>query len=436
MGLVKMTRWRTLVLATAAFNLSFLIWFSFAPFTGQIAAEFGLSLTDLGILASAHLVGPPGRILTGWLSDRFGASTVFGIVLAYVGIFSMASAFATSYEVFFVERVVVASAGITFVVGIQHVSQWFPEEELGTAEGIYAGIGNAGAAGGALILPRAFGNWSGPLFSTGWRAAFFYTGVVAILMAIVYVVFGQDAATKARAAATSESATLSTWVHTATRYGVVALALGYVMSFGLEISMNGWLPTYFREGFGSNLVIASTFAATFSLAAGLLRPIGGYVSDRLVRDQRDILPFFAGRYREQWTVLCMTFIVVSMTGLTFAGQTGNVLLTVAAGFLVGMSCAFTEGAIFAQVPAMFPNRSGAAAGIVGGIGTFGGIGFPLVYSFAAAEGMIHTGYVIVAALMIPILALNAFISRPHIASRAHVDGFFDGSRFESSQSDD
>ncbi|MFC7202788.1 MFS transporter [Haloferax namakaokahaiae] len=433
-----MTRFRTLVLATAAFNLSFLIWFSFAPFTGPIADEFGLSLTDLGILASAAIwTAPPGRILTGWLSDRFGASTVFGIVLAYVGVFSMASAFATSYEVFFIERLVVASAGITFVVGIQHVAQWFPEEELGTAEGIYAGIGNAGAAGGALILPRVFGGeWSGPLFSTGWRAAFFYTGVVALVMAVVYVLIGQDAVTEERAESNRESATLSTWLHTATRYGVVALALGYVMSFGLEISMNGWLPTYFREGFGSNLVIASTFAATFSLAAGLLRPIGGYISDRLVRNQRDILPVFTGRYREQWTLLCMVFIVTAMVGLTLAGQTGSVLLTVAAGFLVGTACAFTEGAIFAQVPAMFPNRSGAAAGIVGGIGTFGGIGFPLVFSFAATEGMIHTGYAIVAAIMIPIVLLNAFVARPKIARRAHLDGFFDGRSFGFSESDD
>lgn len=434
---MRMTKWRTLVLATAAFNLSFLIWFSFAPFTGPIAEEFGLSLTDLGILASAAIwSAPPGRILTGWLSDRFGASSVFAIVLAYVGVFSMASAFATSYEVFFVERLVVASAGITFVVGIQHVAQWFPEEQLGTAEGVYAGIGNAGAAGGALVLPRVFGQWNGPLFDTGWRAAFFYTGVVAIVMAVVYYTLGQDAATEAKAEETSESATLSSWVHVATRYGVIALALGYVMSFGLEISMNGWLPTYFREGFGSNLVIASTFAATFSLAAGLLRPIGGYVSDWVVRTETDILPVFTGRYREQWTVLCMCFIVTAMAGLTLAGQTGSVLVTVAVGFLVGTACAFTEGAIFAQVPAMFPERSGAAAGVVGGIGTFGGIGFPLVYSYAAEMGYIHSGYIVVAAIMVPIVLLNAYVARPKIAEHAHVKGVLGGTTADYGAGDD
>jgi NNP family nitrate/nitrite transporter-like MFS transporter len=421
-----MTKWRTLVLATVGFNLSFLIWFSFAPFTGPIADEFSLSLAEIGILASAAIwLAPFGRILTGWLSDKFGAPAVFAIVLAYVGVFSMASAFAESYTLFFVERLIVATAGITFVIGIQHVAEWFPEEQLGTAEGIYAGIGNAGAAGGALVLPRLFGNWSGPLFDVGWRAAFFYTGVVSLVMAVTYYALGEAAATEERRQATADNASLKDWLHTATRYGTVVLALAYVMSFGLELSMNGWLATYYREAFDTNnLVLASTFAATFSLAAGLLRPIGGYVSDVLARREQDILPVFEGRYREQWTFVTLSFIVVAMLGMTLAGLSGVVLVAVGAGFVVGMSCAFAEGAIFAQVPAMFPNSSGAVAGIVGGVGTVGGIVFPLVYA-APYLSSLHVGYAIVAAFMVPIVLLNAWVYRPHVARRATIDGLLD-----------
>ena len=425
MGLIRMTKWRTLVLATVGFNFSFLIWFSFAPFTGPMAEEFGLSLAEIGILASAAIwLAPFGRILTGWLSDKFGAPAVFAIVLTYVGVFSIASAFAQSYAVFFVERLIVATAGITFVIGIQHVSEWFEEENLGTAEGIYAGIGNAGAAGGALILPRVFGsNWSGPLFETNWRAAFFYTGIVSIVLAIVYYSIGEAAKSTERRQATKDNASFKDWVHTATRYGTVVLALAYVMSFGLELSMNGWLPTYYREGFNTdNLVLASTFAATFSVAAGLLRPIGGYVSDRLAREERDILPVFTGRYREQWTFVALCFVVVTMFGMTVAGLSGVVMNAVAAGFLVGTGCAMAEGAIFAQVPAMFPNNSGAVAGVVGGVGTVGGIVYPLVYSAPALPNF-HVGYAIVGASMIPILALTAWVFRPHVAQNANTDGF-------------
>jgi NNP family nitrate/nitrite transporter-like MFS transporter len=260
MGLIKMTKYRTLILATVGFNFSFLIWFSFAPFTGPMAEEFGLSTAEIGILASSAIwMAPFGRMLTGWLSDKYGAPTIFAIVLAYVGVFSMASAFAQDYSVFFVTRLIVATAGITFVIGIQHVAEWFEEENLGLAEGIYAGVGNAGAAGGALILPRAFpADWSGPLFSTSWRAAFFYTGIVSIFLAIAYYLLGEAAKSEEKRQATKDNASFKGWFYTATRYGTVVLAAAYIMSFGLELSMNGWLATYYREGFKSDRILRFT----------------------------------------------------------------------------------------------------------------------------------------------------------------------------------
>ena len=421
---IEMTKYRTLLLATVGFNFSFLIWFSFAPFTGGMAEEFGLSTAEIGVLASSAIwMAPFGRILTGWLSDKFGAPVIFSIVLAYVGVFSIASAFIQSYSLFFASRLIVATAGITFVIGIQHVAEWFEEANLGLAEGVYAGIGNAGAAAGALVLPRVFGtDWSGPLFATNWRAAFFYTGIVSILLAGVYYVFGEAAKSEAKRQATKENATFEGWVYTATRYGTVVLAAAYIMSFGLELSMNGWLATYYREGFNTqNLVLASTFAATFSIAAGLLRPFGGYVSDLLARTEADILPFFRGHYREQWTFLGLCFIVVTMFGMTLAGLSGVAMNAVVVGFLVGAGCAWAEGAIFAQVPAMFPDSSGAVAGIVGGVGTVGGIVYPLVYA-APWLSSLHLGYSIVAASMLPIVLLAARVFQPSIAPVANSAG--------------
>jgi len=432
MGVIEMTKYRTLLLATIGFNFSFLIWFSFAPFTGPMAEEFGLTTAEIGILASSAIwMAPFGRMLTGWLSDKFGAPAIFAIVLAYVGVFSMASAFARDYSVFFVLRLIVATAGITFVIGIQHVAEWWEEGNLGLAEGIYAGVGNAGAAGGALILPRVFGSgWSGPLFETNWRAAFFYTGIVSIVLAVAYYTLGEAAKSEAKREATKENASFRDWIHTATRYGTVVLAAAYIMSFGLELSMNGWLATYYREAFAQdNLVIASTFAATFSVAAGLLRPIGGYVSDLLVRTETNILPVFHGRYREQWTFVSLCFIVVTMFGMTLAGLSGVLLNAVVVGFLVGTACAFTEGAIFAQVPAMFPDSSGAVAGVVGGVGTVGGIVYPLFYA-APWLANLHLGYSVVAVTMLPIVLLSAWVFRPEIANVANTAGFI-GSPTES-----
>lgn len=427
-------KWRTLLLATAMFNLGFVIWFSFAPFTGGIAEEFGLSVAQLGVVASAAIIAVPlGRILIGPLTDRYGANVTGGITLVVVGTFAIISAFAQTYEVFTASRIIASLSGITFVIGIQHVAEWFEEENLGTAEGIFAGVGNAGAGLGAYFtLPRIFGEgYVDPFFGTSflatsvnWRAAFFYTGVIAIVLGIAYYVLTEPAKSEAKREATKAGVSFEQWRFIATRYGAVVLAVAYVMSFGLELAMNGWLGTYYREAFGQgDVVIAATFAATFSVAAGLLRPIGGYISDVVMREEMDLLPWFTGRYREQWTFATLTFIMVSMFGMTVAGLTGNIYLAVVAGFLVGTACAFAEGAIFAQVPAMFPNNSGAVTGVVGGIGTIGGVVYPLAFSAAFLPNL-HVGYVIVGASMIPILGLSAWVFQPHIAERANGDGWF------------
>jgi len=424
---------KTLIMATIMFNLGFVIWFSFAPFTGEIAEEFSLSVADLGIVASAAIIAVPlGRIIIGPLTDRFGADVTASVTMLVVGTFAILSAFAQTYEVFTASRIIASLAGITFVIGIQHVSEWFEEEELGTAEGIYAGIGNAGAGLGAyLTLPRVFGeNYVDPIFGPGflavssnWRAAFFYTGVLALIVGVCYYLFTEPAKSQAKLEATQAGVTWDQWKFIVTRYGAVVLSAAYIMSFGLEVAMNGWLGTYYREAFGQgDIVIAAMFAATFSIAAGLLRPIGGWISDVVQRKEMNILPWFEGEYRNQWTFATLVFIVVSMVAMTLAGLSGFLYAAVVVGFFVGMACAFAEGAIFAQVPAMFPDNSGTVAGIVGGIGVSGGVIYPIVFSHALLPNL-HVGYIIVAASMIPIIALSAWVFQPHIAARANDDGW-------------
>lgn len=154
-----------LAVATVGFFWCFLMWFSTAAFSPSIAATYHLAVGDLGLLASSAIwMAPAGRIVAGWAADRFGAPRTFAAILAGCGLVSIVSAFTTNYELLFAERIVVAIAGVSFVVGIQHVAQWFEPHEIGTAEGLYAGTGNAGAGVGALLLPRIFATDIGARF--------------------------------------------------------------------------------------------------------------------------------------------------------------------------------------------------------------------------------------------------------------------------------
>ncbi len=108
-----------------------------------------------------------------------------------------------------------AIAGVSFVVGIQHVAQWFDSHEIGTAEGLYAGTGNVGAGVGALLLPRIFG--------TDYHSAFLWLGVIALVVAAWYLLRGNAAKTTERRDAARRGSDMRGTVFVWSRYIAIAL---------------------------------------------------------------------------------------------------------------------------------------------------------------------------------------------------------------------
>lgn len=394
-----------LVIATIGFFWCFLMWFSTAAFSPSIAAEYHLSIKDLGLLASSAIwMAPVGRIVAGWASDRFGAPRTFAAILAGCGLVSIASAFTTSYELLFAERVIVALAGVSFVVGIQHVAQWFDSHEIGTAEGLYAGTGNVGAGVGALLLPRIFG--------TNYQGAFLWLGVIALAVAAWYLLRGDAAKTAERRLTARRGSDIRGTIFVWSRFIAIALTLAYAMSFGLEIAMNAWLPGYFTRGFHAELlalgftgvaglqIAAGTFAAVELFNASLFRPFAGFMSDLFQRKGWTPLPFIAKELpyapRLHWLGIALILITLAMMGLTVAGLFGSLHLSVAVLVAFGIFLSFGTGGTFALVPLLFPDRPGIAAGFIGGLSTAGGIVYPLIF---AGSANIHMGYLYVALYM-------------------------------------
>jgi NNP family nitrate/nitrite transporter-like MFS transporter len=394
-----------LIIATLGFFWCFLMWFSTAAFSPSIAANYHLNIKALGLLASSAIwMAPIGRVVAGWASDRFGAPRTFALILAGCGGMSIASAFTTDYRILFVERILVAIAGVSFVVGIQHVAQWFNADEIGTAEGLYAGTGNAGAGVGALFLPRIFG--------TDYRSAFLWLGVAAIVIAGWYLLRGSAAMTTEQRDLVRLRSNLRDTAFVWSRYIAIALMLAYAMSFGLEIAMNAWLPGYFTRGFHQEIlalgftgvagiqIAAGTFAAVGSFTASLFRPFAGFMSDFFQRRNWTPLPFIAKSLpyapRLHWLAISLILITLAMAGMTIAGISGSLHLSVAVLVALGVFISFGTGGTFALVPLLFPDRPGAAAGFIGGVSTAAGIVYPLVF---AGGANIHLGYSLVALYM-------------------------------------
>lgn len=394
-----------LILASTGFLVSFIMWFATAAFSVAIMQEYGLEKAQLAILASSAMwLQPFFRQYAGVVVDKIGAPKTAAIALTYTGVFSILSSFGHNYTWLFITRLVVATAGIFFVIGIQHVAQWFNKQEMGLAQGIYAGTGNVGAGLGALMLPRIYG--------LDYRSAFLHLGILALVLAAVYYRFGVAAVTKERVTQAKKTATMRDTMYVVTRYASIALMLQYAMTFGLEIGLNAWLPGYYRLAFKGQFeaigytslealaIAAGTVAAVQSFNASLWRPFSGYVSDIFLKRRWTPWPFLTQHQpispRIHWVFTSMVAVSIMMILLTLAGLSGNLTLSVIVLAILGFTIAFGTGSNFGLTPVLFHKNPGVATGFIGGISTFGGIIYPLVFGLVPN---IHAGYAIVSVLM-------------------------------------
>ncbi len=167
-----------------AFFLTFVAWFNMAPFNTTLQAVAGLSSDQIKLLMICNVaLTIPARILIGSLVDRYGPKQVFTGLLLFAGTVSLYFAMATTFSEFLICRLLMGCAGAGFVVGIKMIAEWFPPDRMGTAQGIYAGWGNFGAAAAAFALAPL-----STLFSPeiGWRVAAAFSGLLCLAWAGVY----------------------------------------------------------------------------------------------------------------------------------------------------------------------------------------------------------------------------------------------------------
>tara|TARA_R110001583_G_scaffold33534_1_gene113270 strand:- start:2385 stop:3857 length:1473 start_codon:yes stop_codon:yes gene_type:complete len=175
---------KVLHLSWMAFFITFMVWFNFAPMLQAIAASLGLEKSEIKTLLILNVaLTIPARVVIGMLTDRYGPRIVYSALLAVCAIPCFMFALADTFVQAAIARFLLGFIGAGFVIGIRMVSEWFPANELGTAEGIYGGWGNFGSAAAAFTLP-VIAIWFGG--DDGWRYAIGLTGLMSLLFSVVY----------------------------------------------------------------------------------------------------------------------------------------------------------------------------------------------------------------------------------------------------------
>ncbi|OEE55657.1 MFS transporter [Enterovibrio norvegicus] len=175
---------KILHLSWFAFFITFVVWFNFAPLLQSVKESLGLTTAEIKTLLILNVAFTiPARVVVGMLTDKYGPRIVYSLLLAICSIPCFVFALSDNFVQAAIARFALGLIGAGFVIGIRLVSEWFPHNELGTAEGIYGGWGNFGSAAAAFTLPTVAVMFGG---EDGWRYAMGITGLMSLFFSVVF----------------------------------------------------------------------------------------------------------------------------------------------------------------------------------------------------------------------------------------------------------
>lgn len=348
-----------LAMATIGFAINFWAWALISPLgpmfrdNGQLGqlSEFDVSL----MVAVPVVVGSLGRIIVGALTDRYGGRLMFPAVsvltivpVLFIGFFAL-----DSYALLLFAGFFLGIGGTAFAVGVPFVNAWFPPEKRGLAIGVF-GAGMGGTAISALTTVK--------LFEKGEVLPFLICAALLGAYAVAAWLIMRDAPgrvvpTTSLGQRLRANAVLPiTW-----QAGIL-----YAVAFGGYVAFSVYLPAYLKTEHGLTPADAANRMAGFVVIAVVMRPVGGWLADRL-----GAVP-----------VLGVVFSVTAVCAAIAAGapplHAGGTVAFLAMAAALGAG----SGAVFALIAQVTePSRVGGVTGIVGAAGGLGGFVPPLIMGY-------------------------------------------------------
>ena len=268
-----------LSLNTIAFTVCFACWMMNGVLVTFLIENqvFNWTESQIGwLIGIPVLSGALIRLPVGILTDKYGGRMIYTGVMLISAVPMYFMSMVDSYWSFFFCSLGFGIAGTSFAVGIAYTSVWFPKNQQGTALGIF-GAGNAGAALTSIFAPKLLGYLTNDGQNIeAWRTMpKLYAGML-VAMAIVFVVFSHSKKVD-DSHITSFMQRLAPLKH----MRVWRFGLYYFLVFGGFVALAQWLIPYYVNAYAMSVATAGLMAAIFSLPSGVIRALGGWMSDVL-----------------------------------------------------------------------------------------------------------------------------------------------------------
>jgi len=356
----------TVFAAFLHFDLSFMIWVLLGALGVSISESLGLSAAQKGLMVAVPILsGSVMRIPLGLLSDRFGGRRV-GIAMLLALYLPLLAGWraGTSLGVLIAVGLMLGVAGASFAVVLPLASRWYPPERQGLVMGI-AAAGNSGTVVANLVAPRIAA-------SVGWHGVLALTTIPLTIVLIVFAALAKDS--PARVATQS----LSSYLTVLRERELWWFCLFYSVTFGGYVGLSSFMPILLRDQYQLPAVTAGYLTALAALAGSGLRPLGGYVADRI------------------GGVRLLSVLFVGVASMYLAAARLPAIAPMVAVLVTAMVClGLGNGAVFQLVPQCFRRQIGIATGVVGAVGGLGGFMLPtMLGQFKQHTGSFAAGFVL------------------------------------------
>ncbi|HZN09226.1 MAG TPA: MFS transporter [Pyrinomonadaceae bacterium] len=335
----------------------------------DLKVAIGWTEVDYGnIVAAFNAAYAFGLLLAGRLMDRIGTRAGYALALIWWSLAAMGHALARTPFGFGVARAAlgIGEAG-NFPAAIKTVAEWFPKKERAFATGLFNAGSNVGAIVAPLTVPWIAATW-------GWRWAFIITGAIGFLWLVFWLPLYRRPQEHPRVSQAEldhiqsdppdPPAAKVPWVRLVPHRQTSAFAIGKYLTDPVWWFYLYWIPSFFREQYGLNLLEIGWPLVIIYVIADIGSVGGGWLSSTFIKRGWTI-----NRARKTAMLIC----AIAVTPIIFASHVTNLWV---AAVLIGFAAAAHQGwscNLFTTTSDMFPrNAVGSVVGIGGMAGALGG----------------------------------------------------------------
>jgi len=396
---------RAFHLAWFNFMMCFFATFAPAALMPVIRENLNLTKTDVGLSGVCAVIGAiAGRVAMGSILDTYGSRFGNALVMLWFATPVFLMALVTNAGSFQCVRFFIGIALCCFVCCQFWVGSMFNVRIVGSANAITAGWGNMGGGLVQIVIPAIYvALMSGgvPSFSA-WRWTFFVPGGFYILAGLATLMLGIDSPLGdfrdlRKSGVMAKDAAKSAWpvlkcAFSNYRTWVAMWIYGYC--FGVELTVDNIIVSYFYDQFGLSLTVAGGLGAMFGLLNLFSRASGGILSD-LVAARFGM----RGRLWTHWIVQTLGGLFCALMGAAYNSLSATIGLMIIFSILCQQAC----GTMFGFVPFISRRAYGVVSGTVGAGGNVGAVVTQVIFfsgsvyspNFTVAYGIQMMGVMIV-----------------------------------------